>query len=490
MMKRFIPIVASATALAFALGALPATAQYATEFSQAKLLKQGTTTADIAGTGTVVVQVQVNADGTHKVIKIIKSTNTGDNDAATEIAQNSTYRPAHKGYTPVTAYYDFTLKFAGKTVSQSSDAIDSGADNIATGAAGQVAAALKAQQYAQAKQLATAALAAAPTDTLRQLLGVADAQLGDFEGATTAFDSVAKIGKPFVLVAAQSYAHEAVSLSQSDPAKALAYGQKAVALDSGTNSKYALGVAQVANKQYADAITTLRAVHASLFADATAQTQAKVAVDASLLVAYQQTDDNADAQAMAAEVKQIDPTSTLPGRIEGNALLASAIAALNAKDYVTAQKDFDAAAAAGDPDVAVTAYNQSALLIMKGQKPNYKDVQTYAEKALALKPNDAMANFIEGIALTAEWDAVKGVDAGSTTTTSGTLHTAARDQVAVLPSPTNAGKALKKADELAKAAGNQQLALQIEDFMKKNPLIGDDSGSTYGTGVDQNDQPH
>jgi hypothetical protein len=33
-----------------------------------------------------------------------------------------------------------------------------------------------------------------------------------------------------------------------------------------------------------------------------------------------------------------------------------------------------------------------------------------------------------------------------------------------------AGDALNKADQLAKTAGNQALASQIEDFMKKNPL--------------------
>jgi tetratricopeptide (TPR) repeat protein len=465
MMQRTTPILASAMALAFALGALPAAAQYATEFSEAKLVKQGTTTADVAGTGTVIVQVQVNADGTHKVIKVIKSTNTGDNDAATEIAQNSTYRPAHRGTTPVTAFYDFTLKFTGKSVAQATNAADQGASDIANGAAGQVAAALKAQQYAQAKQLATAALATAPTDTLRSLLGVADAQLGDFAGATAAFDSASTIGKPFSVVAAQSYAHQAVSISSSDPATSLAYGKKAVALDPSTNSKYALGVAQAANKQYAEAVVTLRAVHAALFADPKVPTQAKISLDASLMAAYQGTGDTADAQAMAAEVKQLDPTSTIPARIAGNALLQSAITAANAKDYVTAQKDFDLAAAAGDPDIAVTANVQAALVLLKGDKPDYAKVQAYAEKAIAIKPDDAMANFVDGVALTALWTTTK-----------------AHDSSAVMK---QASDALKKAETLAKAAGNQALVSQIEDFTAKHPLkgVGDDSGSTSGSGA-------
>ena len=90
-------IVAPAIAALVALTQLPAAAQYANEFVPAKLIKQGTTSTAIAGSGTVVVQVQVNADGTHKAIKVIHSSNSGDNPAAMEIAQNSSYRPAHRG---------------------------------------------------------------------------------------------------------------------------------------------------------------------------------------------------------------------------------------------------------------------------------------------------------------------------------------------------------------------------------------------------------
>ena len=120
-MKRIFCRRAMAALAGLLLPALPAAAQYANEFFPAKLLKQGETSVGIAGTGTVVVQVQVNADGTHKAIKVIKSTNAGDNAAAMDIAQNSTYRPAHRGTTPVPAFYDFTLKFNGKSVASSDD---------------------------------------------------------------------------------------------------------------------------------------------------------------------------------------------------------------------------------------------------------------------------------------------------------------------------------------------------------------------------------
>ena len=50
--------VAAAAALA-ALLPLSAFAQYTSEFMPAKLIKQGTTTKSVAGSGTVIVQVQV-----------------------------------------------------------------------------------------------------------------------------------------------------------------------------------------------------------------------------------------------------------------------------------------------------------------------------------------------------------------------------------------------------------------------------------------------
>src|ERR1700683_583302 len=109
-----------AVAAIVVLTQIPARAQYATEFVPAKLIKEGTTSTTIAGSGKVVVQVQVNADGSHKVTKIISSTNTGDNAAATEIANSSTYRPARRGTTPITAFYDFTLRFNGRVFVRSS----------------------------------------------------------------------------------------------------------------------------------------------------------------------------------------------------------------------------------------------------------------------------------------------------------------------------------------------------------------------------------
>ncbi|HTA39854.1 MAG TPA: tetratricopeptide repeat protein [Candidatus Acidoferrales bacterium] len=447
-MKRVLSLAVALAGLAVFASSIPAAAQYANEFSPAKLTHQGTTAVPIAGSGTVVVQVQVNADGSHKATKVIKSTNAADNDAAMDIAQNSTYRPAHKGTTPTPSFYDFTLKFNGKSVAQSGD-LDAGDNSspAAKQAAGQIAQLLSQSKYAQAKTAAESALISSPSDEIRELLGASEAQLGQFTDAAAAFDKVTTVTKQFHLIAGQSYANASVAVANSNPAQALAYAQKAVALDNSSNSMYALGNAQLANKQFTDAIATLKGVHAKAFADSKTPTNAKVAIDSALLSAYMQTNDQANASATASEIKSLDPTSTLPARVLGNSFLQAGTAALTAKDYPAAMKAFDSAAAQGDPEVAVTAYVQAAFTLLKvnPDKPDFKQMQSYVDKALAIKPDSPEANFGEGIALTGE---------------SATSHDDATNKKALA--------ALQKADTLAKAAGNEALALQVEGFIKAN----------------------
>jgi tetratricopeptide (TPR) repeat protein len=448
-MKRLLSVAALLAGFAVLAFCLPAAAQYSNEFSPAKLTGQGKTSVPIAGNGTVIVQVQVNADGSHKAIKVIKSTNAADNDAAMDIAQNSNYRPAHRGTTAVPSFYDFTLRFTGKSVAQSSDLAsgDTSDSGPARAAAVKIAALISQSKYAQAKTAAESAMLSTPTDEIRQLLGVAEAQQGQFTDAATAFDHVGTITKQFHLIAAQSYANAAVALAPSNATQSLAYAQKAVSLDPSTNSSYALGVAQVANKQYADAVTTLKSVHTKAFADAKTPVNARVAIDSTLLSAYMQTNDSAGASAMAAEIKTLDPTSTLPSRVLGNSFLQAGTAALTAKDYAGAMKDFDQAATQGDADVAVTANVQAAFTVIKinAEKPDYKSMQMYAEKALALKPDNPEANFAEGIALYA-------------------LYASNHDDA----TKKKAQETLDKADTLAKAAGNEALSLSIEGFIKQN----------------------
>jgi TonB family protein len=447
--------IAAAGALA-AFVPLSALAQYSSEFSPAKLVKQGTTSKSVAGSGTVVVQVQVNSDGSHKVVRVIHSTNSGDNAAAMEIAQNSTYRPAHRGTTPITAFYDFTLKFNGKMVASTA----SEGNTLPVGgsgespAASQVAALIRQGQYQTAESKAQTELLSAPGDeSLREMLGIAAYRAGDYETAAGAFDKVGAIGAEYKPIAADSLATAAVKEASSDTAQALAYAQKALTIESGPDQHFALGVVQLAGTQNAEALQSLKAAHDEAMTNSKIPIASKVNIDAELLQAYLANKDMAGAQATAAEIKRLDPSSNAGARAMATNLIKAGQAAVEAKDTTTALNDFNQAAAQGDPDLAVTANTQAALAIAQSAKPDYKQMQAYAEKALAIKPDDALANFAEGVALTAQWAA---------------SHDDATKK--------KAADALNKADQEAKAQGDESLSLQIETFVKKNLDAGGASG--------------
>jgi tetratricopeptide (TPR) repeat protein len=180
-------------------------------------------------------------------------------------------------------------------------------------------------------------------------------------------------------------------------------------------------------------------------ADSKIPLASKVNIDAELLQAYLANNDVQDAQGIAAQIKQLDPSSTAGARAMGASLLKSGQAAAVAKDTATALRDYDQAAASGDPTIAVTANVLAAFAIAQGAKPDYKRMQSYADKAIALQPDNPQANFAEGIALTAQW---------SSSHDDGTKKRAA--------------DALAKADQQAKAQGNEALSLQIETFVKQN----------------------
>jgi len=461
-MNQSVRILSIAVAMLVALAQIPARAQYSTEFVPAKLIKEGTTSTTIAGSGKVVVQVQVNADGSHKVTKIISSTNSGDNAAATEIANSSTYRPARRGTTPITAFYDFTLRFNGRVFVRSSSETSGAAVSLAgaslTPAANQVAALIRAGHYEQAKSKAQLELLSSPGDvSLHEMLGLAAYDGGDFTAAAAAFDKVETIGAQFRAPAAQSFAAAAVKGAADNPQQSLVYAQKAVALVPDTNSHFALGVAQLANNDAASAVASLKAAHDAAMADSKIPLASKVNIDAELLQAYLANSDEQDAQAIAAAIKQLDPSSTAGARAMGASLLKSGQAAAVAKDTATALHDYEQAAATGDPTIEVTAYVLAAFAVAQSAKPDYKRMQSYADKAIALQPDNAQANFAEGIALAGQW--ASSHDDGT---------------------KKKASDALANADRLAKAGGNEALSLQIETFMKQNLNSGSSAPSGSG----------
>ncbi|HEY8322698.1 MAG TPA: energy transducer TonB [Candidatus Baltobacteraceae bacterium] len=438
-MNRSSRVAVAAGIVAFALSFAPAQAQYANEFSPAKRLAAGTTSQPIGGKGIVIVQVQVNPDGSHKAIKVIKSTNPADNAAAMELAQTATYRPAHRGPKAVVSFYDYTLKFTAKGVA---------AATSDSGALGQVRAMIRSGNYPMAKTKATAYVLSNPGDPQgRILLGLADYYAGDNPGSASAFAAVASIDKKYQIVAAQAFASAAVGLAATNPNLALSYATKAYAMDKGTNSLFALGVAQLnVPGKIADAVVSLKNARDQAFALKTTDLKSKINLDSALLSAYQKSGDTANAQIVATEIKALDPTSTIPGRVLGSAFLEQARAQRTAKNYDAAAALYDKAAAAGDPDVAVTADAEAAFTLQSEAKPDYAKVKAYADKAIAIKPDDALANYAEAVAYTGMYYSGGKKDADKA----------------------SANSYAQKAIQYARAAGNEALALAVESFVKTN----------------------
>ena len=436
----------AATALTLAAVAafgLPASAQYANEYIPAKMTHQGKTSQSIAGSGTVIVQVQVNANGSAKAIRVIKSTNAGNNAAAMDIANHSSYRPAHRGKTPVTAFYDFTLKFKGKSVVSNA----SGGGGM-TGKAGSIDSLIRAGKYEQARSAAQSALASNPSDPmLNSELGASEYFLSNYPEAAAAFDKVPNISKEFSKVAAQSYSLAAGKLAQSNPQQAVAYGKKAVAMSPTGGAYYALGVAELNAGDAQSSVTDLKKARDLAFADPKTDAKTRVAIDSALLQAYTKAGDSANAQATADEIKKLDPNSDAAAIVMGNQYMNQGNDDSKAGKHADAIVAYEKAAQVGGPKVAVTAYAAAALEQSRLDKPDYSKMKGDADKALAIAPSDPLALFAEGISLYGQY-----VQGGSS---DASLKTKAVDT-------------LNKAKASAQAAGNFSLSLNIENFMKQN----------------------
>ncbi len=425
-------------ALALIVTGAPALAQYANEYVPPKLTKLGSTTKPLPGSGIVEVKVQVNADGSHKFVNVIKSTNKGDNPAAIEIASSSSFSPGRRGKTPLTAFVTFSLKFVGKSFI--GEAISSNLDVQRTEGM------IRGGNYSGAKIRATTFLLEHPGDTaMLQELGAAEFFLNDAIGSAAAFSKVPVLAEEMKSVAAHAFAAGAVKVAETDPATAVIYGQRAVELDKGPNGIFALGVAQEAAKDYAAAAVSLEKARALALADPKTDKASKINLDVRLMGVYAELGNDAKAQEIATDIKQLDPTSSIPSQFLGSRYIKLGQAALTAKKIPDAVAQFNKAAALGDPKISVVALASAAFAYLAGDKPDYDKAKDYADKALAINPNDAASNYAQGIALIGQSVEFHREDL--------------KDQ---------AKAALKKAEDAAKAASDETLLLQIQNFEKNN----------------------
>jgi len=391
--------------VALATAAVASAAVYGTDYKPPKVSHLGKSSVPIAGSGTVIVKVLVKANGSFAVQNVIRSTNAADNPAALDIAKNSSYKVGVRGGKPTTAFYDFTLRFKGKSVSSPDEGSGATGGNVST-----INQLLRAQNYV---------------------------------GAAAEFDKMGSVPARDVSAAAATYATAAVQLQHSNAAQSLAYAQKAVSLSPSSNSYFALGVAQLANNNNADAAASLRRAHDSGGGPRT--TKERAVLDTYLIQAYNATGDTADANTISAELQRISPNTSVSSTPAVPAVFNQAATADSAGRLDDAVKLYEQAAQAS-PGIAVTAYARAALAIGRTDHPDYNRMKAEADKAVALNPNDAGANAAEGIAVTQL--GIVNRDDGQKKQGLATLN---------------------KADAEAKAASITGLVNLIENFIKSVP---------------------
>ncbi|MDQ2857239.1 MAG: energy transducer TonB [Candidatus Eremiobacteraeota bacterium] len=413
--------------------AVPAQSGTISYYVAPTLVKHGANKTAVAGAGVVVLQVYVKADGSFKVQRIIKSSNHGDDAAALEIANSSTYKAASRGGKPLAAFYDYTLRFSA------SGAANADSGQASTGGLALYERQIRAGNYGTAQSGLKAYVAAHPSDLKGQAdLGVAAAYLNDLETATAAFDKAGTIPDNYKAVAAKAYADSAAqAIKNKDAPRAVAAAKRAVALAPGVFTYNALGTAEAVAGDGAAAIADLEKARSLAAADAGVKPADRARIDVNLLSAYLDAGKMDMAKQIAAEVTKLNPNETSGEAVLANYYVKQAQAATTAGKPADAAAAFEQAAAVA-PSQAVALYSQAAFAYLNAKpKPDNDKAKADADKALAASPDDASANFAAGVALANQG---KGKDALTF---------------------------LNKADASAKKAGDANLVAAIENIIKQ-----------------------
>ena len=394
-MDRRIALGAALISALVPLDLAPAAAANGTEnyYTPPKLKAQGSSSAAVAGPGVVIVKVLVAKDGSAKVQGVVRSSNHADDPVALDIAKSSTYRPATRGTTAITAFYDYTLKFNVKGGSASSDA---GAGGLAA-----FERQIRAGNYSSAQTGLTAFVAAHPGDTKAELdLGIASAYLNEASAAAVAFGKAGAIPDTYHALAAKSFndaANEAYK-AKDYPAAVVA-AKRAVEFAPGPFTWNSLGTAEDAAGDRAAASADLEKARSLAAADSALKPADRARIDANLVSAYVDAGRIDDAKTVAAEATKLDPTQT------GAQMFLANYYSKTASDLIAAGKLPEGAAAyeqaaVAAPSQAVQSYTEAAFAYLK-MKPNAANdkAKADADKALAIDPANASANFAAGIAL-------------------------------------------------------------------------------------------
>ena len=405
-------------------------------YTPPKLIKRGTNKTVPAGAGKVVVQVMVHKDGTFKVSRVIASTNHGNDAAALEIAKSSTYAPATRGTAKQDAFYDFTLNFTANGSASSGEGGSSAGASASTGGPQQYEAMIRAGNYSGAQSGLKSYVAAHPSDTKAQAdLGVASTFLNDYETAAGAFDKAGTIPSNYKAVAAKAYAENAsMAIKNKENDRAAASAKRAVEIAPSFSSYNALGVAEQASGQNDAAVTDLEKARSL---GSSAKPADRAAVDVNLVAAYLAAGKLDMAKQVAAEAKQLDPSNAGASNVIANYYVQQATTATQAGKPADAAAAYDQAATAV-PTQAAQLYARAAVAYLSAKPPDNDKAKAEADKALAVDPQNAAANYAAGVALANQPG--KGKDA--------LVY-------------------LNKADDSAKKGNDPQLTSAIENVLKQ-----------------------
>ncbi len=429
---------AAACALAIvaplAASAADITANY---YTPPKLKTQGTSKTPVGGAGTVVVKVLVTKTGAATVQGVIKSTNHRDDAAALEIAKSSTYRPATRGSVAQTAFYDFTLKFASNG---SGAAQTSAASGEAPGGLAGFEREIRAANYAGAQSGLQTFIAAHPSDTKAQVdLGVASAFLGQYSAAAEAFDKAGTVPDNYKALAAKAY-NDAASekIVAKDYPVAIADAKHAVALAPSPFTYNTLGTAEEAANDHTASIADLEKARSLAAAISGFKGTDLAKIDANLVLSYLAADKADRAKPILDEIAKSDPSATNAQQYVRGYYEKSASDLVKAKKFTDAAALYEKAAVTF-PSIAATEYANAAFMYLQAQpKPDNDHAKADADKALALDPNNASANFAAGVSLANQPGKTK-----------------------------DALVFLNKADASAKAGNDTALAANVENVLKQ-----------------------
>jgi TonB family protein len=365
-----------------------ASAQTGSTFIGPKVATRGSNQTALAGSGSVTVQVFVKKDGTYTTAKVVKSTNSGDEAAALEIAKSSKYKPATRDGNPVDAYYDYVLTFGGDTAA------------TGTGPLAAALASIRAGKYDDAKATLQTYIQANPSDTQAYtLLGVANTFGGDPAAASAAFDKAGTIPDQYKTLALQSYTkYASAALADKKFAEVIAATGRVLQLDPQNLEAYFMrGNAQAGAGNDAAAIADLQKAHAMAVASKL-DDKSLASISYSLAIAQLDAGQYGEAATSAKEVAHIDgPRSAQIEKYAYVSVSNAAIALANAGKIAESVSRFESGANAF-PANAGEFYAQAAFVLATDKKPDWDKIKAEANKALALNPNSGRAEYVLGIA--------------------------------------------------------------------------------------------